>query len=53
MPFFKKSKKKNKKNKEVLPKEGQLAVDVYENEREIIVVAPISNAKEDDLDIYI
>ena len=54
MPFLKRRKKeKTKEKKKPNNREGQLAVDVYENEREIIVIAPISNAKEESLDVYI
>ena len=32
---------------------GQLAVDVYETDMDIVIIAPISNVREDDVDIFI
>ncbi len=52
MSFFKRFKKKEKKAEKGMERqEGKLAVDVYDTETAIVVIAPISNAKKDSLDI--
>ncbi len=62
MPLFKRRAKKentkktqkNKGSEEIKGQyEGRLAVDVYETDEEFVVIAPISNMKEENLDIYI
>jgi HSP20 family protein len=35
------------------PKEGQLAIDVYQTDSEIVIITPIAKAKAEDLDISI
>jgi len=57
MPLFKKRNKKEKKegkNKKntIIEKEGMLAVDVYQTNEKIIIIAPISSINEDEIDIY-
>lgn len=46
MGFFRK-KRKNKKPK------GRLAVDVYKDGENIVIIAPLSNIKPEDMDIYV
>jgi len=59
MPLFKRKKKKENSKKEIKKGEkkeeykGQLAVDVYDADTEFIVIAPISNVKEEKLDIFV
>ncbi|MBZ9578313.1 Hsp20/alpha crystallin family protein [Patescibacteria group bacterium] len=58
--FFKKSKKEEEKPKKTekseekwFKSEGQLAIDVYQNEKELVIQSTIAGIKPEDLDIFI
>jgi len=58
--FFKKPKKEEEKPKKTekseekwFKSEGQLAIDVYQNEKELVIQSTIAGIKPEDLDIFI
>ncbi|MFH1656985.1 MAG: Hsp20/alpha crystallin family protein [bacterium] len=54
MSLFKKTvEKKNKTEEDWFKQEGQLAIDVYETDAEIVVRSTIAGVKTEDLDIFI
>jgi HSP20 family protein len=48
-----KLKPNNQEKKELFEAEGQLAIDLYQTDSEVIIQAPIAGVKKEDLDIMI
>jgi len=51
-PFFEKPEKKSEKPK-IFEKEGQLAIDLFETETELVIQSAIAGVKSEDLNISI
>jgi HSP20 family protein len=48
-----KAKPNNQERKELFEAEGQLAIDLYQTDSEVVIQAPIAGVKKEDLDIMI
>lgn len=48
-----KAKPNNQEKKELFEAEGQLAIDLYQTDSEVVIQAPIAGVKKEDLDIMI
>ena len=48
-----KAKPNNQEKKELFESEGQLAIDLYQTDSEVVIQAPIAGVKKEDLDIMI